>query len=166
MRFSTSSCDACSPRTRTSPTSCWTSRIIAKRNSFVWNARRATPPIVPRERRVELLRKTEAAVKDRLTKEINYWDHRAEELKLKELAGHINAKINSGKARSRADELQARLQRRLQELDEERQLFPLPPVVVGGALVIPGGYLARLKGTTHTAKTTWVGIKNTVRSGT
>ena len=119
-----------------------------------------------RERRVELLRKTEAAVKDRLTKEINYWDHRAEELKLKELAGHINAKINSGKARSRADELQARLQRRLQELDEERQLFPLPPVVVGGALVIPGGYLARLKGTTHTAKTTWVGIKNTVRSGT
>lgn len=94
----------------------------------------------------QLISKTLAAVKERLTKEINYWDHRAEELKLQELAGHVNAKINSGKARARADELQARLQRRLQELDEERQFFPLPPVVVGGALVIPGGLLARLKG--------------------
>ena len=31
--------------------------------------------------------KTMAAVKDRLTKEINYWDHRANELKEQELAG-------------------------------------------------------------------------------
>ena len=96
--------------------------------------------------RDRLVSKTLAAVKERLTKEINYWDHRAEELKLQELAGHVNAKINSGKARARADELQARLQRRLQELEEERQLFPLPPVVVGGALIIPGGLLARCKG--------------------
>ncbi len=90
--------------------------------------------------------KTMAAVKERLTKEIAYWDHRAEELKAQELSGKPNARINSGKARARADELQARLQKRMKELEEERQLYPLPPVVVGGALVIPGGLLARLKG--------------------
>ena len=40
-----------------------------------------------RDRKLELVTKTEAAVKDRLTKEITYWDHRAEELKLQEQAG-------------------------------------------------------------------------------
>jgi len=45
-----------------------------------------------------------------------------------------------------ADELQARLQKRLDELEKERQISPLPPVVMGGALVIPMGLLARLKG--------------------
>ncbi|MEZ5434060.1 MAG: hypothetical protein R3F31_23410 [Verrucomicrobiales bacterium] len=42
-------------------------------------------------------------VKDRLTKEINYWDHRAEELKLQEQAGKANARLNSNEARKRAD---------------------------------------------------------------
>ena len=37
-----------------------------------------------RGRKLELIAKTEAAVKERLTKEITYWDHRAEELKLQE----------------------------------------------------------------------------------
>ena len=32
------------------------------------------------------------------------------------------------------------------ELDQERQLSPLPPVVAGGALVIPHGLLERLRG--------------------
>jgi hypothetical protein len=87
-----------------------------------------------------------AAVKDRLTKEINYWDHRANVLKHEELAGKVNARINSAKARQRADELQARLQQRMRELEQERQLAPKPPVVVGGALVVPAGLLQRLKG--------------------
>jgi hypothetical protein len=86
-----------------------------------------------------------AAVKDRLTKEINYWDHRANQLKDQELAGRTNAKINSGKARQRADELQARLQKRMAELELEGQLSPLPPVVVGGSLVIPIGLLRELQ---------------------
>jgi hypothetical protein len=45
-----------------------------------------------RTRRVELLNRTEVAMKDRLTKEISYWDHRAEELKHQEHAGKANAK--------------------------------------------------------------------------
>ena len=48
-----------------------------------------------RTRKVELIDKTEAAVKDRLTKEISYWDHRAEKLKLQEQAGKPNARLNS-----------------------------------------------------------------------
>ena len=50
--------------------------------------------------------------------------------------------MNSAKARQRADELEARLKRRLEELDAERQLSPLPPVVAGGALIVPAGLLA------------------------
>ncbi|AFZ33590.1 helicase domain protein (plasmid) [Gloeocapsa sp. PCC 7428] len=99
-----------------------------------------------RQRKEELIAKTMVAVKDRLTKEINYWDHRAEDLKMQESAGKANAKINSTKARQRADELQARLLQRLEELEQERRLSPLPPVVVGGALVVSLGLLQRLQG--------------------
>ena len=96
--------------------------------------------------RLELIGKTEVAVKDRLTKEIIYWDHRAEELKLQEQAGMVNARLNSVEARKRADALQARLERRLEELKLERQIAPLPPVALGGSLVVPVGLLAKLQG--------------------
>jgi len=99
-----------------------------------------------RRRKEELIAKTLAAVKDRLTKEVNYWDHRAAQLKDQELAGRVNARLNSGLARQRADELAARLQKRTTELEQERKLSALPPVVLGGALVIPAGLLLRLRG--------------------
>jgi len=99
-----------------------------------------------RTRKEELVSRTMAAVKDRLTKEINYWDHCAEELKAQELAGRVNARINSGKARQRADGLQARLEKRIEELEQERRLSPLPPVAIGGAVIAPAGLLARLAG--------------------
>jgi hypothetical protein len=99
-----------------------------------------------RDRKLALLDKTEAAVKDRLTKEINYWDFRAEQLKEQERAGKANARLNSGEARKRADELQARLQRRMEEIKRERQLAPLPPVVLGGLLVAPIGLIRAMGG--------------------
>lgn len=99
-----------------------------------------------RNPRLELLARTEAAVKERLTKEIIYWDHRAEELKAQEQAGRPNARLNSQEARKRADSLQARLEKRMAELQLERQITPLPPVVLGGVLVIPLGLLERLTG--------------------
>jgi len=95
--------------------------------------------------KLALIAKTEAAVKDRLTKEITYWDHRAEQLKLQEQAGKPNARLNSGEARKRADTLQARLQKRLDELKLEAQISPLPPVVLGGLLVAPIGLLEAMK---------------------
>ena len=51
-----------------------------------------------RNRKLDLIAKTEAAVKDRLTKEINYWDHRAADLKAQEQAGKVNARLNSDEA--------------------------------------------------------------------
>lgn len=92
-----------------------------------------------RKMREELVEKTRAAVHDRLTKEIAYWDRRANELKDQELQGKVNARINSGLARKRADELEARLKSRMLELDREKQLSRAPPVIMGGALVIPAG---------------------------
>ena len=61
----------------------------------------------------------------------------AAELKLQEQAGKPNARLNSQEARRRADELQARLQRRMEQLDLESQIAALPPVVLGGLVVVP-----------------------------
>jgi len=99
-----------------------------------------------REPKLKLISKTEAAVKERLTKEITYWDHRAEELKHQEQAGKTNAKLNSGEARKRADLLQGRLQKRLEDLKLEAQISPLPPVVLGGLLVVPIGLIKAMTG--------------------
>jgi hypothetical protein len=99
-----------------------------------------------RSRKLDLIAKTEVAVKDRLTKEISYWDHRAETLKLQEQAGKPNARLNSGEARKRADALEARLQKRMEELSLERQISASPPVILGGLLVVPMGLLAVMTG--------------------
>ena len=99
-----------------------------------------------RTRRYELVDKTEAAVKERLTREINHWDQRAEDLKLQEQAGKPNAKLNSQEARRRADLLQGRLSRRIEELRRERQITPLPPHILGGVLVVPQGLLQLMAG--------------------
>jgi len=99
-----------------------------------------------RRQREEIVARTLAAVKDRLTKEISYWDHRAQDLKAQERAGKVNARLNSEMAQRRADELQARLQRRLEELEKERLLSAQPPLVLGAALILPAGLLARLQG--------------------
>ena len=99
-----------------------------------------------RGRRLEWIEKTRAAVKDRLTKEINYWDHRAEELKLQEQAGKVNARLNSQEARRRADDLQGRLQKRMEQLELESQISALPPVILGGLVVVPIGLLAKITG--------------------
>ena len=96
--------------------------------------------------KLSLIAKTEAAVKERLTKEITYWDHRAEQLKLQEQAGKTGARLNSGEARKRADGLQTRLQKRLEELTLEAQLSPLPPVVLGGLLLVPRGLIEAVAG--------------------
>jgi len=103
-----------------------------------------------RRRKLELIGKTEAAVKDRLTKEITCWDHRAEALKLQEQAGKPNAKLNSGEARKRADLLQGRLEKRLDDLKLEAQISPLPPVVLGGMLVVPIGLIKAMTGEVST----------------
>ncbi len=99
-----------------------------------------------RQRTLKRVDKTVKAVKDRLTAEIQYWDFRAGELKTKEAAGKVNAKLNSDMATRRADDLQARMQKRLAELEQEKHISALPPVIVGGAVVIPRGLLDKMMG--------------------
>jgi hypothetical protein len=74
-------------------------------------------------------------------------------LKDQELAGKVNAKLNSGLARQRADDLTARMQKRLIELEQERKLSPLPPVVLGGAMIAPLGLLKTLQGESSSVPT-------------
>ena len=99
-----------------------------------------------RAARLALIEKTEAAVKDRLTKEISYWDHRAAQLALDEEAGKTGARLNSGEARRRADTLQKRLQKRLADLKRDAQISPRPPLVLGGLLVVPRGLIDAMAG--------------------
>ena len=93
-----------------------------------------------RTERQDLVAKTAAAVKARLTSEIQYWDHRAEELRLREEAGGT-ARLNSANARRRCDELEERLERRMNDLKLESDVTAQPPRVRGGAFVIPAEML-------------------------
>jgi SNF2 family DNA or RNA helicase len=90
-----------------------------------------------RIRREHFLDKTRDQVYSRLTREIAHWDNRAADLELKERAGKSPGKLNSSLAIRRRDELTERLQTRLHEIEQEKQISALPPVIVGGALIIP-----------------------------
>lgn len=106
--------------------------------------------IVPEHRqRVESerksrLEKTRVQVKRRLLHEINHWDNRAQDLKLKEKSGK-QPKMNSIQAQRRAEDLQARLDARLAEIDRQLQLSTGMPSVQAGAFVVPRGLMNKLK---------------------
>ena len=93
----------------------------------------------------ERIAKTRRAVHERLEAEIRYWDQRAEELKAQELAGK-SPRLNSGRARTRADEFEARLARRRLELDLEDDLHNSPPTIVAAAIVVPQGLVDKVEG--------------------
>ena len=100
-----------------------------------------------RRRIADRVERTAAAVQARLESEIRYWDHHAGQLRERELAGKLpRSGMNSARARQRAEDLQGRLKQCLEDLEAERQLAPLPPVVTGGALIVPAGLLASSRG--------------------
>ncbi|MDR0173491.1 helicase-related protein [Enterobacter sichuanensis] len=89
--------------------------------------------------------KTLAAVHERLIKEINYWQDRY--LKLSDdVKSGKQPRMQPENARRRVDELTARLQQRTAELTALKQVVSSTPVVIGSALVIPQGLLAKRKG--------------------
>lgn len=108
----------------------------------------AISDLVPRHldevkaRRLDEIEKTEAAVKERLRREILHWQHRALELEREEQAGK-QQRLNSQNARRHVDTLTDRLDKRLAELAKERQIAPLPPEIQGAALVVPIGWFAK-----------------------
>lgn len=91
-------------------------------------------------RRLTEIAKVEREVRDRLNREINYWDSRAARLREEERAGK-EQRINAQNAEATAQRMADRLHRRQAELDRERQISALAPVLKGAALIIPGGML-------------------------
>ncbi|MGB8686049.1 MAG: helicase-related protein, partial [Microcoleus sp.] len=111
--------------------------------------------LVPRHKgqvqkqRTERINKTIEAVKERLTTEINYWENQAEKFRLK-IGVKTNAQLNYDNYRRRAEELKARRENRLAELEQERNISAKSPVVLGGALIVPVALIKHLKGETQT----------------
>lgn len=92
-------------------------------------------------RRLPEIEKTEREVQARLKKEINYWDSRAFELKEQANAGK-KTRLNWENAQRRAEDLADRLQRRMEQLAQEKTITASAPIVRGGLIVVPKGLLA------------------------
>ena len=101
--------------------------------------------------RLPLIDKVEQEVKVRLLKEINYWDHRAEDLKAKERAGK-KTRLPASEAQKRAERLADRLEKRLADLKQERAIVSEPPCLHGTALILPAGLLRQFRGEQVTAE--------------
>ena len=93
-----------------------------------------------REVRLAELDKIEAAVKERMRREIMHLQHRALELETAERAGK-RPRLNSANVRRQAEVLRDRLELRLADIARQRDIAPLPPEVCGAALVVPARLL-------------------------
>jgi superfamily II DNA or RNA helicase len=115
----------------------------------------ATGTLVPEhykeiaERRIGHVDKTLAAVHERLTKEIEFWQDRWQKLRDDQEAGK-DVRLNLENSRQRLMEMQNRLDTRKAELVRMRHVVNGTPVVMGAALVIPGGLLRQLRGGSDT----------------
>jgi len=96
-----------------------------------------------RTRRVAEIEKTRQQVFERLSRERTHWDNRANELRARERAGK-HGRIAAAQAARRAEELDARLDRRMAELDREGDIVAAPPLIIGASLIVPGGLLRQL----------------------
>lgn len=97
-----------------------------------------------RARRLGEIEKTRRQVTDRLTRERTYWDSRSIELAAQERAGK-RVRLPAKQAARRAEDLDCRLRRRMEELNREADLSADPPRVVAAALSVPHGLLRRLR---------------------
>ena len=93
-----------------------------------------------RNPRLAELDKIEAAIKERMRREITHLQHRALELEAEEKAGK-RPRLNSENVRRQAEALTDRLERRLADIARQRDIAPLPPEVCGAALVVPARLL-------------------------
>lgn len=96
-------------------------------------------------RRVAHVEKTLAAVHERLSKEIAFWQDRWLKLKEDGEAGK-DVRLNLENARRTIADLESRLEARRKELQSMRHVANGTPVVLGAALVIPAGLLSKLRG--------------------
>jgi len=91
------------------------------------------------DRTCERLERTRVAVRDRLTKEIIYREGRAAQIQLDERAGK-QIKTNWLREQNWADELRQRLDKRMEDLDNQERLTALPPRLIACACIVPIGF--------------------------
>ncbi len=101
-----------------------------------------------RIRREKTVDKTLNAVTERLVKEINYWSDRFIKLQ-DDVAAGKQPRVQLDNVSRTIDELTARLEQRQKELEGMRNVVSAPPVVLGGALVIPAGLIEQRRGGTN-----------------
>jgi SNF2 family DNA or RNA helicase len=87
-----------------------------------------------------IVKKTLQAVHERLTREINHWSRRANELMAEMRAGK-QPRMQPDNARKRVEDLKVRLDVRTRDLEAQLQLASNPPVIAGAALVLPQGLI-------------------------
>lgn len=97
-------------------------------------------------RRKAQVKKTRRAVHERLTAEIDFLAARLEKHRKDREAGKNVLIATIEKARRDHDDMVARLDARTAELKQQEALHQAPPVVAGGALVVPVGLLRQLRG--------------------
>ncbi|MBF0502323.1 MAG: DUF3883 domain-containing protein [Candidatus Riflebacteria bacterium] len=98
-----------------------------------------------KERRERLVDRTIQAVHERLVHEIAFWSTRAVKLREEVTAGK-QPRMQPENAERRALELQERLKTRMTELEAQRHVISTPPILVGGACIIPIGLLRKMRG--------------------
>ena len=105
----------------------------------------AISEILPQRRRElekttrERIDRTTTQVRERLVGEITFHERRAVELDEATRAGK-QIRLNADRERLWADDLRARLQRREDELINQKRLTMLPPRLVGTAFIVPAGF--------------------------
>jgi superfamily II DNA or RNA helicase len=90
-----------------------------------------------RDRRIEYVDKVEQEVKNRLNAEIVYWDTQAGIMQDQIAQGKPNARLNAERFQERVKDLEFRQKQRLKELTLERNIVSRPPLVLGGAWIVP-----------------------------
>ncbi len=112
------------------------------------NAMKTLVPQHLEEVKVERLGRIEKAQKEiqtRLLFQINHWSRRYEELRHQEAAnkrGRVPAQV----AKERAELLVSRLGKRMNALNAEKEISARVPILKGGALIVPIGFLKDTKG--------------------
>lgn len=102
--------------------------------------------------KIRMIDKIESETRKRLRDEIFYWDNKASEYREAERKGSTkpNLRTNMANAQNRADELERRMNSRLERLSKERELSPMPPVLSTVALIIPKAMIQPSKAEEHT----------------
>jgi hypothetical protein len=96
-------------------------------------------------RRITHVDKTLAAVNERLTKEIDFWQDRWLKLKEDAEAGK-DVRLNLQNVERTIADLGSRLESRKKALQAMRHVVSGTPVVLGAALIVPAGLMSKLRG--------------------